>query len=382
MPFTFSDRARGIDASGIRRVFDLAADMADPVNLSIGQPHFPTPPAVVEAITGAVREGKTAYSPSQGIRPLLERLQSDVDAKYGHDDRAVFVSSGTSGGLMLALMALVNPGDEVLGFDPYFVMYKHLSTLCGGRFVPVDSYPDFRIDPQKVRDAITPRTRAILCNSPSNPTGTVLTREEVRGLADVAAETGVPLISDEIYEAFTPPGEFHSPAEFNPETVVVGGFSKTWSMTGLRCGWVHGPRAVVEQMIKLQQFTFVCAPHPVQWGGLAALDVDVSEHAADYRRKCEFVRNALSDRFELSGGGGAFYLFPKVPWGTGTEFVAAAVRAGLLVIPGGVFSGRDTHVRVSYAADDATLERGVAILNRLADDGPDAGAAVAGAHRP
>ena len=368
--FAFSDRARGIDASGIRRVFDLAAKLEDPINLSIGQPHYDVPEAVRTAIGRAVAGGKNAYSPTQGIAPLVDRLTGMVRDTYGHADRAAMVTSGTSGGLMLALAAVVNPGDEVVGFDPYFVMYKHLTTLCGGTFVGVDAYPDFRVDIDKVRAAITPKTKAILCNSPANPTGAVMTEAEARGLAELAAEKNLPLISDEIYELFTHDGDFHSPARFDERTVVVGGCSKTYAMTGLRCGWAHGPRDFIQQMAKLQQYTFVCSPQPSQWGALAALDADMSARAAEYRGKRDLLLGLIGDRFDVRGAEGAFYAFAKAPWGTGSQFVEACVAEGLLVIPGSVFSGRDTHFRVSYAAEDATIRRGAAVLNRLADRGP------------
>jgi aspartate/methionine/tyrosine aminotransferase len=137
-------------------------------------------------------------------------------------------------------------------------------------------------------------------------------------------------------------------------------------MTGWRLGYAHGPRRLIEEMVKLQQFTFVCAPSMVQWAGLAALDYDVSHLVKSYRQKRDRMVEGLEDRFELAKPDGAFYLFPKAPHGTGTEFVAEAIRNNLLVIPGNVFSRRDTHFRISYAADDRTLERGIEILNRLA----------------
>lgn len=361
-----SQRALGINASGIRKVFDLAASLKDPINLSIGQPHYDTPDAVKDAVCDAVRAGRNAYSPSQGIAPLRDRLQQRVDAEYGHADRKAFVTSGTSGGLMLSLAALVDPGDEVIAFDPYFVMYKHLVTLFGGKTVLIDTYPDFDIDLVKVRDAITPRTKAILCNSPSNPTGAVLSEATVRGLAELAAEKDVCLISDEIYRAFCYDGAFASPARWNDRTLVIDGFSKAWSMTGHRCGWAHGPQSLIEQMIKIQQYTFVCSPQPVQWGGLAALDVDITGHVDDYRRKRDFMIENLRELYDIRGAGGAFYLFIKAPWGTATEFVEAALKKNLLVIPGNVFSERDTHFRVSYAADDSTLARGVEALKAVA----------------
>ncbi len=162
-----SDRMQQIDASGIRKVFDLAATMENPINLSIGQPHFDTPQPIKDALCRAVAEGKNAYSQSQGIPALIEKIQSHVDELYGHADRKTFITSGTSGGLMLALCTLVNPGDEVICFDPWFVMYKHLTTLAGGKVVLIDTYPDFKISVDKVAAAITDRTKVILCNSPS-----------------------------------------------------------------------------------------------------------------------------------------------------------------------------------------------------------------------
>lgn len=364
-----SQRALGINASGIRKVFDLAATLKDPINLSIGQPHYDTPEPVKAAICRAVQEGKNAYSPSQGIKPLLDRLQADVNAEYGHSDRKVFVTSGTSGGLMLSLSALIDPGDEVIVFDPYFVMYKHLVTLFGGKTVLIDTYPDFEIDLNRVRDAITPRTKLIICNSPANPTGALLSEATIKGLAEIAAEREVALLSDEIYRSFSYDGGFVSPAKWNDQAVVIDGFSKTWSMTGLRCGWAHGPAHVIEQMIKVQQYTFVCSPHPVQWGALAALDVDVTGYVDDYRRKRDFMVENLKDLYDIRNAGGAFYLFIKAPWGTATEFVEAGLKQNLLVIPGSVFSERDSHFRVSYASEDATLERGVEALRRIAKPG-------------
>lgn len=360
-----ADRMHLIDASGIRKVFDLAANMTNPVNLSIGQPHFDTPQPVKDAMCQAVQDGKNAYSQTQGIKPLLERLQADVDAKYGHEDRTVFVSSGTSGALMLSLCALVNPGDEVIVFDPYFVMYKHLTSLVGGKVVLIDTYPDFRIDADRVEAAITDRTKVILCNSPANPTGSVSSAAELQALAEIAARHNVALISDEIYSSYCYDEEFRSPTEWNDQTIVIDGFSKSHSMTGLRLGFVHGPSHIIQQMIKLQQFTFVCAPHPVQWAGLSALDVDQSQHVSEYKRKRDFMVDSLSNDYDIRGADGAFYLFVKSPRGTGTEFVTRAIDHNLLIIPGNVFSTKDTHFRISYAAADSTLEQGVEILKSL-----------------
>ena len=176
----------------------------------------------------------------------------------------------------------------------------------------------------------------------------------------------VALLSDEIYRSFCYDADFVSPARWNDDTIVIDGFSKSHSMTGWRIGVVHGPAHVMQQMIKLQQFTFVCAPHPMQWAALTAADYDITGRVDEYREKRDFMVRELSDDYEIAGANGAFYLFVKVPWETATEFVKAAIDQNLLVIPGNVFSSRDTHFRISYAAENSTLERGVEVLKKMA----------------
>lgn len=362
-----AERTKAFDSSGIRKVFDLARQLPDPINLSIGQPDFDVPDPIKDACIDAIRKGKNSYALTQGMPVLREKLQAQVDQEYGHAGRQVFVSSGTSGGLVLTLLSFVNPGDEVIIFDPFFVMYESLTKLAGGVPVVLNTYPDFRIDVQRVADAITSRTKLILLNSPANPTGVTATEEEIRDLAQLARDRNVALVSDEIYREFCYDAPFVSPAKFNDQTIVIDGFSKSHAMTGWRLGFVHGPAELIDTMLKLQQYTFVCAPQPAQWAGAVAMDVDMSEHVAAYRRKRDRIVSALSERYEVVKPGGAFYVFPKVPHGTGTDFVTRAVQNSLLVIPGKVFSHQDTHFRISYAASDQTIERGIEVLQRLAE---------------
>ena len=388
-----ADRTAKFDSSGIRKVFDLAAKMANPINLSIGQPDFPVPEAVKEAAIAAIRGDKNGYSQTQGIPDLRAKLQALVDERHHHADRRVLVTSGTSGSLVLAVLAMVNPGDEVIVFDPYFVMYPALVGMVGGKCVMVDTYPDFRIDADRVKAAITPRTKMILFNSPANPTGVVADEEELKAIAAIAREHNIVLVSDEIYREFCYDAPLLSPATWNDQTIVVDGFSKSYGVTGWRLGFVHGPSAIIDKMTMLQQYTFVCAPHPLQWAAVAALDVDMRPHIDAYRRKRDRVVNGLTEAgYNVARPGGAFYVFPEVPAGvggsnggkstggasgthmevqagagreSGSEFVARAIANELLIIPGNIFSERDTHFRISYAASEETIERGLDVLATL-----------------
>jgi len=361
-----SKRSLAVEISGIRRVFELARSVQDPINLSIGQPHFDVPAPIREAMKQAIDTHKNAYTVTQGIAELRERLMRDIRAKYDHPDRDILVTSGTSGALMLAILATVNPGDEVVGADPYFVMYPNMVTLAGGTFVGVDTYPTFEIDAEKFIAACTPRTKLLLLCSPANPTGAVVSTEAMRTLAEFCAKRGILLVSDEIYRAFHYDGPARCPAEFDEHVLVIEGFGKTYGITGWRMGYAHGPRRLIDEMMKLQQSTFICAPSVAQWGALAACDFDVTGFVADYRRKRNLLVEALRGKYEFSTPGGAFYLFAQAPWGTATEFVTQAVQHKLLMIPGGTFSTRDTHFRISYAAADETLHRGIDVLLGMA----------------
>jgi aspartate aminotransferase/aminotransferase len=367
-----AQRALDIDASGIRKVFDLAAKLKDPINLSIGQPDFDVPEPIKEKAIEAIRAGKNRYTPTQGISGLIEDISRAVCENTGWHDPGVLVLSGTSGGLMLAMFATLNPGDEVLFLDPYFVMYKHLPRLIGAIPVPVNSYPDFRLHPERIEAAITPRTRMLILCSPNNPTGIALTPAELQTAAAIARKHNLLVLSDEIYDAFCYQ-QHHSIAPLLPEQcILLKGYSKTYAMTGWRLGYAAGPKAIIEQMTKLQQYTFVCAPAPAQYAALELLHsgaVDMAPYIAAYRRKRDRIVAGLGEHFAINPPAGAFYAFPKVPGTlTATEFVQRAVARNVLVIPGHVFSGQDTHFRLSYAADDQTIERGIAALNELAQE--------------
>ncbi len=356
-----------VDSSGIRNVFELARQLKDPINLSIGQVDYPLPQPVKEALIQSIERNETDYTQTQGLAALRQRLLEDIRGKFPGQQRSVFVSSGTSGGLVLAMMALLDPGDEVIIFDPFFVMYRWLPQLFGAVPVPVSIYPDFRLNIERVLQAITARTRMIICNCPANPTGVSFDATELETLALLAADKDLCLVSDEIYSQFVYDRPHRSPASWNPETLVVDGFSKSHAMTGLRLGFVHGPAAIVEAMVRLQQFTFVCAPHPVQVAGITALDTPIDHYVAEYRKKRDYMFSELSKYYEVVRPDGSFYLFPRLPAGTsGDEFVKRAIGNNLLLIPGNVFSMQDTHFRIAYAVSDSKLEQGIEVLKRIA----------------
>lgn len=364
-----SERVNAIESSGIRKVFDLGATLKNPINLSIGQPDFPIPDSVRDAAKRAIDEGWNKYTPTQGIEPLRQA----VARKLARDNRVVvpvddvLITSGSSGGIFLAYAAILDPGDEIIIPDPYFVMYTQLAAFFGARPVLVDTYPDFQIDPEKIERVVTPRTKAILLNSPNNPTGAVYSEESLRAVAEIAARRGLLVISDEVYESFVYDGARHfSVGQVYPNTLTLNAFSKSHALTGWRIGYAAGPHRLLEKMKELQQYSFVCAPSFAQVAVIAAIDEKPTARVVEYERRRDLVYEGLRERFEVTRPQGAFYIMPKVSNGDAGAFTEEAIRSGVLIIPGSIFSSRGTHVRISYATSEANLREGVRILNALA----------------
>ncbi len=363
-----AQRMSMMSGSGIRRIFDLAATMKNPIDFSMGQPDFPVPQAAKDAAVKAVGENRNGYTVTHGIPDLRNKVTESLKAEFDWDP-AVFITCGVSGGLTLAMLACVNPGDEVIIPDPYFVSYPHLIGLAGGKAVPVDTQPDFAYDAERIEKLITPKTRAILVNSPSNPCGVVYPAEQVEKVCALAEKHDLLIISDEIYNLLSFDGEPASPVTYAPErTVLLRGFGKSYGMTGWRMGVAAGPAAIISEMAKLQQYTFVCAPHPFQYGGLAALDTDMSDVFDSYRVKRDLGAKILSECFEFPTPAGGFFFYCKAPAGfdSGTAFVEAAIKQNVLTVPGSAFSRHDTHFRISYAVPNDKLEQGCEILCQVA----------------
>lgn len=367
-----ADRTNLIDTNGIRKVFALAGSLKEPVNFSIGQPDFDVPDVIKTSAIKAIEEGLNHYSQTCGDSELLEKITAEVKKDFGWEDPSVLVASGVSGALLLTFMTLINPGDEVIMPDPYFVINKHVVNMIGGKCVFVDSYPNFKLPVEGIAKAITDKTKLIIVNSPVNPTGIVYCEEEIKAIAKVAKEHDILVMSDNIYEKFCYEDKCHCVASHYDNTLLLRGFSKSYAMTGWRMAYVAGTgkvKDIIEQMTKIQQYTFVCAPTPFQRAAITAMDTDMSDYVASYKKKRDMICDGLKDKYEIVKPDGAFYTFVKIPdWAeSGTEFVKKAIENNLLVIPGNVFSEKDTHFRISYATTDAKIEQGIDILRKLAD---------------
>ncbi len=366
-----SRRAQSMPESGIRRIFEMVSGMENPVNLSIGQPHFDVPQEVREAAAAAIQEGHNRYTVTQGLPELNDRVCTYIQDKTGYQAPSSLITGGVSGGLLLGMLASLDPGDEILIPDPYFTMYAVLAGVCGAQWVTYDLYPGVALTESSLEEGITERTRAILVNSPSNPTGRTLNAAEMEAVSNVAERHDLLVISDEIYEAFVYDGPFVSAGQYvDPDRLLLlGGFSKTWGMPGWRMGWALGPGSLVDAMRRFQQFSFVCAPTPFQHAALKALDCDMTEQIAAYQQKRDRIVDGIGAHYDVSRPQGAFYCWPALPPGIQADhFLQAALEQNLLIVPGSAFSPRQTHFRLSFAAQDDTLDRGVEILVKLAED--------------
>lgn len=368
-----AERVRGIEPSGIRRIFELMATMADPINLSIGQPHYDPPDELIDAACAAIRAGKNRYTVTQGLPELNAMVLADTERRHGVRPETCLLTAGVSGGLVLTFLSLLDPGDEILLPDPGFVMYRHLATLCGAKVRYYDTYPQaaggrFAVDLAGIERLLTPKTKIVFVNSPCNPTGAVMTRGEIEGICRLANRAGAWVVTDEIYDLFCYVEECASPVSYAERCIQLGGYSKTYGIPGWRMGYATGPASVLDAMKTLQQFSFVCAPAPFQYALLAAMPkIDLAPYREQYRQKRDYIVRSLHPVYELAPPEGSFYAFPRLPVGVDAEtFLQAALHERLLIVPGKAFSARDTHFRLAYGVDDAVLEAGIGVLNDLA----------------
>jgi len=350
---------------GIRRMVNLASEMEDVIHLSIGQPDLPTPRHITGAISEALDAGQTGYTMDAGLPELLESLAEYYGERYGRElsPDNILVTTGATEALYLALTATSAPDREFIVPDPAFQLYAPLIRMNGGivRHVSTRAEDNHQLDPQEVIDAINPNTYAIVLNSPSNPTGTVYPRETIEAIVEEAAYRGVEIISDEVYDHLVFDGQRHtsvlSAACDMDHVMVVSSFSKTFSMAGLRVGWLIASQGAIKKLRRYHMFTTTVANTPCQWGGVAALKGDrsfVDQMIEEYTKRRDLLVDLIDQTPNLTGyrPDGAFYIFPALPEGISGSNVALRLlrETGVCTIPGDTFGEScDNALRISYS---------------------------------
>ncbi len=376
-----SERVQGIPPSGIRKFFDIAATMDDVISLGIGEPDFVTPAPILETGIRALREGETHYTSNSGLAELRQALSAHLNALYGvsYDaESELLITVGVSEALYLAANAVLDPGDEVIVPEPCFVSYVPEVVLAGGEavLVPTSVEDDFQVTRAAVEQAVTSRTRAILLSYPNNPTGAVMTEECLLGIAALAEERDLLVISDEIYDQLVYGIEhvcFASLPGMRERTITLGGFSKNYAMTGWRIGYAAAPPDILGAMRKIHQYTIMSAPTVAQEAAITALAEGkpyVDGMRAEYNRRRELIVGGLNElglaTFEPRG---AFYAFPSVE-ASGMDDSALAERLlqeeRVAVVPGSAFGPSGAgFVRCSYATAYEKLEEALERMERF-----------------
>ncbi|WP_416828573.1 aminotransferase [Ectobacillus polymachus] len=370
--FTLSKTAVDLQPSGIRKFFDLASGMKGVVSLGVGEPDFVTAWHVREACIRSLEEGFTAYTANAGLLELRQEvshyLKKQFDVSY--DASQIIITIGASQALDAALRTVINPGDEVIVVEPCFVSYAPTVSLAGGIPVTISTSPEhnFKLQPEELEEAITPRTKAMILCSPNNPTGTLLSKDDLEGIAEIVDKYNLIVLADEIYgelvydESFT---SFAAIRNMYENTILISGFSKGFAMTGWRLGIVAAPKYFIEPMLKIHQYTIMCAPTMSQHAALEALrhgEQDVIEMRKSYRQRRNFITKSFNEMgLSCHVPGGAFYAFPSIKSTglTSEEFAEQLlVEEKVAVVPGSVFGkSGEGYVRCSYATSmDQLLE--------------------------
>ena len=371
-------RVADVPPSGIRKFFDVVSEMDGVISLGVGEPDFNTPWAYTDAAIYSLRRGHTHYTSNWGLielrRAINRYLTGRFETEYDPTDE-ILVTVGASEGIDLALRALVEPGDEVIVPDPSYVSYMPNIRFAGGVCVAVPTVAEegFRLTPERLRAAITPKTKALILPYPNNPTGAVMGREDLNKIAEVLRGTDIMVISDEIYAELTYEGKHVSFAAIPgmwERTITLNGFSKAFAMTGWRMGFACGPRDVMAVMCKIHQYTMLCAPTPGQYAALEALTsgeqndyADVRRMVDSYDRRRRLIVHGLREAgLSCHEPRGAFYAFPAVPEGMDSQTFCEKLlwEKKVAAVPGDAFGALgDGFIRCSYAASVENIQKAV-----------------------
>lgn len=360
------------DSSDFREAIKKQSQLVDPVDLSIGIPEELTPTHVKAAAFRAIADDKTTYTPANGIPELREALAHKLRTENNIpcDASNVAVVPGLTTGQLLIYLALLDPGDEVILFDPYYPPYPHLANMLEAHVVYVSTLPNFQPNLEALEASVTDKTKLIIINSPNNPSGAVYPEETLRKIAAIAERENITLVSDEIYEHFVYEGKHFSVGSIYPNTITMNGFSKEYAMTGWRLGYICAPQQIIDAVNELLQYVVFSSSSIAQHAALAALDKKPKDLVEKYRVKRDFVVTSLRKLgYKVEGTQGAFYVFVKAPNSmTDVEFIEHATAHGLILVPGRAFSTLHGFLRISYGADMVTLKKGMAILADIAKD--------------
>ncbi|WHY77000.1 aminotransferase [Neobacillus sp. WH10] len=376
-----SQTAKELQPSGIRKFFDLAASMEDVISLGVGEPDFITPWSIREATILSLEQGFTSYTANAGLLELREEITTYLATRFGvhyNPNNQIIVTIGASQAIDLAFRAILNQGDEVLIVEPAFVSYAPLVAIAGGKPVAVSTSPvnGFKVTAEQIEAAITEKTKAILLCSPNNPTGSMLTKDELTEIAEIIQKYDLIVVSDEIYAELSYDEDFCSVAAIEgmyERTILINGFSKGFAMTGWRLGFLAAPKEFFEVMLKIHQYTTMCAPNMLQRGAVEALRntyPEVESMRNSYRRRRNYVVQTLNQMgLECHTPGGAFYVFPSIrSTGLSSEQFAEELlmQEKVAVVPGHVFGeSGEGYIRCSYATSMEQLQEALKRIQRF-----------------
>lgn len=367
---SMSSRIINMKPSGIREFFDYASERSDVISLGIGEPDFTTPKSIIDAANISLIEGKTFYTSNQGLPILRSKISDYLVERFnvGYSKEEIILTAGSSQGILAALMAIINPGDEIIVTEPTYICYIPDIEMCGGKAVviPLKAENDFKLTKDELESYITSKTKAVFLSFPNNPTGAVMNKEDLENIAPVLLKHDLYIISDEIYAELTYGSKHCSITSFDgfkERTILIGGFSKAFAMTGWRLGYVCASKEILNQILKIQQYIMLSAPTMSQYGAIAALDKCISNMelmVKEYDKRRKYLLNAFKKLgIDCFAACGAFYLFPCIKkLGTNSREVCLNLlhNYNILVVPGTAFGASgEGFIRISYAASMKSL---------------------------